>query len=973
MPPRAAVIALPLALLCASCSDEETALAPVASRCAPSLLEATEGACLGEPDAELPLSGLKGEVRVLRDGTGMAHIYARHFEDAFLAQGYLAASDRFIQMELLRRLAGGRLAEILSDADPSLAAQDALYRVIGLERVARAQLEGFPPNSEERRLLDAYASGVTQWIDALKRGEASLPKEIVGLTPSQFRPWTAVDSLLVARFQAFVLSETVETELDATETAAALRTVFRADAANADLAARAGFVRDVFRFAPADPATPLLGFPGAGSEAPRSPRPDLASRGARATEPPLTKALAASRSTRDVLATSKRLLGLDRRDVGSNNWAVSGALTTSGYPMLASDPHLPLSSPAVLWPTHLVVESDGRPQEDLDVAGMAFPGIPGVILGFNRHVAWGATVAFFDVTDVYFETLNADATAVVHDGAEVAVEAFVETVDLADGDDVDVVVKIVPHHGPILPSFGPDHRPLPLDPKVGALSVRWTGFEPTRELSSVLALWRARDVADAKEALREWGPGAQNWVFADDGGNLLYSAQARIPTREAGAFGWDAQSFSGQLPCFVQSGQGGAEWTGFLQEAYVPQALNPSAGFIATANADQVGTTLDNDPGNDTLPNGERGFLSCFYDIGFRQGRINQRLATVEPRSMTLEAMAELQADHRSPLGARLVPRLLSILTLAEQERVGPGTHPELSAVVQSARYQNAAVAEVMTWLASWRDQADYRAESGVDPHDGAALSDDTHAAKATLVFNAFLTRLLARVFADETAQVPVENSSFSPQRGFVDPIALRALLHLLESDPASLATYDPKLGDSRVWDDLNTPVTETRAERFVIALLDGLQGLEKSLGSDRTAWRWGHAHRVTFAPAVPLWFVHIPALDHPVFAGGFPRHGDLHVVDASNYDVRRGLAEELGFGYRSGPAQRFVIEMDPSGPRAMNALPGGVSGDPRSAHFADGAELWRRNQNRPVPFSARDVLAEVEASVALVPQAPAQ
>jgi penicillin amidase len=805
-------------------------------------------------------------------------------------------------------------------------------------------------------MLDAYAAGVNHWLERARDGEESLPPEVVAISVDDIPDWTPGDSLALGRFQQWSLSESLSIELDAQEVADGVRAVFRPDAEDPAIAVRAGILVDLFRFAPADSATVLPGFPGkaAAKELEDDTPPGT----------PLSPDLSQSaRATQRALRASKQLLGFEGRSFGSNNWAVSGALSKSGRALLASDPHLPLSSPSVLWPTHLIVDDPARPSENLDVAGMAFPGIPGVILGFNAHVAWGATVAFFDVTDIYQESLSEDGKAVYFQDQLVPLEEITETIQLPDGDSYDLPVWRVPHHGPILPRFDAEHRALPLDPAAGALSVRWTGFEQTNELATLLGLWRARDVGQVREALKGWGAGAQNWMVADDSGNVLYSAESLIPVRDPRALVWDAQSFSGKIPCLVLPGDGSAEWQGFLDDEFVPQLENPVNGWVATANADQVGTTLDNDPTNDLLPDGEPGFLSCFYDLGFRTGRIQEMLHAAEPASLDLDAMASMQGDDRSTLGPRLLPRLRAVLDVAKDEADHPGTHPALSAVVASARYQAADIPDLAATLGLWADEADFRTPSGLSNDDGTAEGDSAtaNASKATLVFNAWLTRLLGRVFLDEVALVPVQNGSFDSEHGIDDQIALRSLLHLMEVDPATLATYNSAAGDSWLWDDLATPEIESRGERMLTALLDAVDDLNLALGEERDSWRWGALHRVAFASLVPLWLMRIPDLDDPVFSAGFPRHGDAHTVDACQYDMSRAPDEKLSFSYGSGPAQRFVIELDPAGPRARNTLPGGAVWNKSSTHFSDEAERWRRNQNHDVPYSASAVLAAID------------
>jgi len=205
-------------------------------------------------------------------------------------------------------------------------------------------------------------------------------------------------------------------------------------------------------------------------------------------------------------------------------------------------------------------------------------------------------------------------------------------------------------------------------PPVGsALSYRWTGLQPTKEISFVVKMMYAKSVEDVRAAVRDFGVGAQNWVSADTDGNIFYTTQSIIPKRDPRALMWDPKTYTGTLPLFVLPGDGTCEWTGYWDEAYIPHVKNPSEGFLATANGDQVGTTLDNDPSNDKLPNGDNGFLGT-YSEGFRVGRIYERLRAAK-RPMSIDDLASIQADAKSPYGSRLAPILVQMIDYAEEER----------------------------------------------------------------------------------------------------------------------------------------------------------------------------------------------------------------------------------------------------------------------------------------------------------------
>ncbi len=901
------------------------------------------------------LANMSGPVDVIRDTHGIVHIWATNTNDALRVEGYQVAKDRTAQLELLRRFAEGRTAELLGDADPSLIDQDITMRMIGLGRVAKQMYEALPAGSELKAWLDAYADGVSQFNARLQTGDEALPRSMVGVPESAFTPWTGADSLAIGRLESWELAYTGDSEISQTQLAQTAATQFAGTA-------RAGFDVDVMHYAPLDPTLAMSGFPNdpTHTELLPLPRPVTPVRVA----PPV---LAAAQPFVDAVASMRRLLGRYGAR-GSNDWVVGPSLTATGHAMLANDPHLSLSAPSVFWLVQIDSHdpSSSDTSKDLHVMGTAFPGIPGIILGFNQHVAWGATTADYDVTDVYSEKLTPDGSAVVFDGQNVPLQKISEPISVAGGTTVNYDVLVVPQHGPIVPTIV-NHQVVPPDPTQGAMSIRWTGSKPTNELQAVAGYLRARSVEDFRAAVRDFAVGAQNWVVADDQGNIFYTTQSEVPLRDKRAYTWNPTSFTGTIPCMVEPGDGTAEWTGqYLAEAFVPHEKNPKAGYVGTANGDQNGTTLDNDPTNDLLPNGQPIYMACWHDPGFRVGRIHQLIEGLGHK-MTLVDMATIQADHRSALGGKLAPGLLSALADAQAEAATPGTHPDLTAAVSSSRYAAADVPGLMAILTKWGTDS-YDTPPGVSLDDGSLVSDpvQTNDSQATLIFQTWLMRAMQAILGDELTAI----NQNPPPFGYHD---LRAVLtYLLTATPKSLATYNAATGDSALFDDLTTPtVVETRDERQVTSLLDALDFLNGKLGTDRNQWRWGKLHTLRFESLVSLWeTLSIPPIGDSTFPNGFPRHGDGFNIDVGEPDAIVVNLADATFTYSQGPTQRFVIDMNPQGPVAYNVLPGGEIWDNASKHFRDEAELWRRNENHPLPFAHDDVAAAAETRVSYAPVA---
>ncbi|MEO7331155.1 MAG: penicillin acylase family protein [Minicystis sp.] len=904
-------------------------------------------------DEHLVIEHLSAPVDVVRDTFGRPHIYAATAADAMRAEGWLVAKDRGLELEFFRRVSEGRLAEILSQSDPSTIDVDITYRHIGLGRVAKAEYDALPAG-ELKDLMDAYADGVTQVFAKIRTNEFHLPNGVLGIDNTAFTDWTGADSLAIGRLQTHLLSYDADVDLENQIFFDAAHGTFSAGDADPLKAKRAGLERDLFRFAPADPATTTTGYP-------MGVKPASAKVSHRAAKGlPVEKHL-------DLRALAGKYLEarhwsrnrLNPEGFGSNNWAIAADRSATGHALVASDPHLSLIAPSIFWPVSIDVTAPegGDKSQDLKVAGVAFPGIPGIILGHNEHIAWGATVAGYDVSDVYAETLTPDGKSVMYKGKPVAIETIDEVINRQGKAPFTYKVQVVPHHGPIQPTITGDHQVTPADPAAGAVSIRWTGLEATHEIEAVFQLLRAKDVDEARAALKSFGVGAQNWMLGDSKGNVLWTSHANVPVRDPGAFKWDAQKYEGTLPCFVLPGDGTAEWKGYLPDDLVPWEKNPSKGYISTANNDPIGNTLDNDPSNDVLPDGSPMYLASSFDIGFREGRIHTRIEG-HKAPFTTEDLSSIQGDHRSAMGAALTPMLLTAIDHAEAERKAPGAHPALAAVVKDPAYQSALVLTTQSLLEAWGKDADYEASAGIDletnkPLDGTGDSaKEVAAARATLVFNTWLTRFIGRTFGDELSAMKV--------RAGVE-IKAKGLLHLLQSDPTTLATYDAMTGDSALWDDLTTPEVESREERMIRGLLDAFTTLEKIAGPDPLAYRWGAHHSIRFTALISIFgSLSIPPTGDKVFPDGFPRPGDQFSVDACGYGYAP-LDQDPKFTYNHGPSQRFVIDLDPAGPKAWNALPGGAIWDAKSPHFRDEAELWRKNQVHPVPFALADVIAAKE------------
>lgn len=526
--------------------------------------------------------GLKSSVTITRDQHGIPHIRAQNDLDVFFAQGYAHAQDRLWQMELARRTAAGRLAEILG---PSALEQDKFLRTWGFYRAAQAQL---PYLSEfSRQALEAYAAGVNAFI-----AEGNLPWEfaIVGAKPE---PWTPADSLGWGKVIAYELANTWQDEV-----------------VNSRLVEKIGL----------DGLNELL--PPYPSDAPTILQPEDYPARQQGRFPALPGLSAETRGALErvvSLADSLSGLGFDAAQ-GSNNWVISGSRTTTGKPLLANDPHLRFQNPA-LW---YLIDLRGPGYNSL---GASIPGIPGVVLGRNDFVAWGATNAKPDTMDLFI--LEVQEGGYITPGHWVPLTRRSEVIKVKGEAEVQLEVR-ESEYGPLISDLG-NLGSLARDGQ--AVAVAWTGLDPAdTTLDAWLGINRARSGAEFREALRRFVVPMQNFVYADVAGEIGYIAPGRVPRRD-----WD-----GRLPASAAEGQ---RWKGFIPLEELPQVVNPKEGFIVSAN-------------NRILPPGGPD-LSTYVTEVYRAARI-RGLILAQPK-LSPEDMAAIQGDTTSLVAREIRPLLLAL------------------------------------------------------------------------------------------------------------------------------------------------------------------------------------------------------------------------------------------------------------------------------------------------------------------------
>ncbi|MBM7518603.1 penicillin acylase family protein [Nocardioides nitrophenolicus] len=581
---------------------------------------------------ELSISGLDGEVRVLRDDHGIPQIYADSTHDLMLAQGFVHAQDRFFEMDVRRHATAGRLSELFGESGLET---DLVVRTLGWRDVAEKEVALLRPAT--RSALDAYAEGVNAYLEGRSTSQMSLEYSLLGITGLDYQPeqWTAVDSVAWLKAMAWDLRGNLEEEIGRAVATATVGADRAKDlypgypyAEHAPIVQEGGLVGGVF----AQDAT------GAGGSLGRPPLGD----------PATVRALAGVRA---VLAGVPPLLG-QGDGIGSNAWVVDGDHTDTGAPILANDPHLGISLPGV-WTQvglHCRTLSSECPY---DVAGFSFSGVPGVVIGHNRDIAWGFTNLGPDVTDLYVERVTGDTWE--YDGQQLPLTRRTERIEVRDGEDVELTVRST-SHGPLLSDLArfADEDGLEItedglldqvddvaaaqDEGDPAISLAWTALTPRPTADALLALDRASDWTSFRKALSSFAVPGQNVVYADTEGHIGYQATGVVPVRRPGN--------DGRLPAAGWLKE--TDWTGeFVPYDALPSVLDPDSGIIATANQ----AVID--------PTRYPPYLTSDWDLGYRSDRINRLLAADD--ELSVEGMTAIQLDDRSAIGEALTPYLLDV------------------------------------------------------------------------------------------------------------------------------------------------------------------------------------------------------------------------------------------------------------------------------------------------------------------------
>lgn len=477
---------------------------------------------LPDYDAEVKLKGLNGTVEVYRDSFAVPMIVAQTDDDAAFTLGYVHAQERLFQMDIARRAGEGRLSEIFGTKTIPI---DKLFRTIGIYTNVKENYSRL--NLLTKKILDAYSKGVNAYIESNK-GHYQIEFDVLGYDPYEWKP---EHSLVIAKLMAWDLNISWWT-----------------DVAFANLVQKVG----------EEKAEELL--------------PDFPENAPRIIPNILNSVAEIPTGLIEVDRYFRNFAGAAGTHIGSNNWVVNGKKSESGEPIIANDPHLGFSAPGKWY--FVLIRS-----KDWNVEGFTVPGLPAVVIGKNDHIAWAMTNVMADDADFYIEKIDSTGKNYFLNDELLPLTITQDKFTVKDSTDYTFEIKKT-HRGPIVSDVHLYNLFYSKGGKVKpTLSMRWTALEFSDEIYAGLAINLSKNWDDFKEALRHFTVPGQNFIYADDKGNIGYVCAAKLPIRNSAS------------PTMVYDGTTDAnDWKGFVPYEEMPKYFNPPQNFIATAN----NKTVDN-------------------------------------------------------------------------------------------------------------------------------------------------------------------------------------------------------------------------------------------------------------------------------------------------------------------------------------------------------------------------------------------
>jgi len=813
------------------------------------LLDSLFNNSLPPDEGEQKVPGISNQVTVKRDSLGIPFIDAASLDDLVVAMGYVSACDRFAQMEGFRLVGQGRLSEMTG---PAALEMDTYLRAMNVNKAA--EILYVSASADLRRLLDLYSRGVNAYL-----ANNPLPT-IVKLTGHEPEKWEAIDSISVFIVLTLGLAQNLHEEIGILNLAQKIPPE------------KLAWLTPIYpdELLPFEEMEKLKGLDLAGASQELEGLFDAICRVNRLALP----AAAAS-----------------------NNWAVSGKRTESGKPILANDTHLPLVMPS-FW--HLMkVRCPG-----LEGAGVALAGVPGIIAGYNGHIAAGMTMVMADNQDVFLEQLKGkdDGLYYLYKDKWIKTTTRQETIKVKNEEDVVVTIQETVH-GPLMNRIltkSPRHMLVPLqtDQSLG-IAVSWAAFEPDRTMDIFFNIMRAGSV----EGILTWTGSSRtiiplNLVMADEK-DIAWQVTGRFPVRKKGRGLCPSPGWTGEY-----------DWEGFLNPSLHPIVKNPECGYIGTAN-------------NRTVPPDFPYTLSSSWYYPDRARRIDQLIQNAGP--YTPETARAMQLDVYSPFVS----------------------------IIKQAVLNNTTVGQMMS---AWTDKEDKeKGEKGLDAlrnFNGEMRADSAGAAFC----GAFMHCLSENLFADECGGIDtlawkslteIFTMSYSSLH---DHLTIRGQSSPFWDDVTTKAIEQrPQVLAASVLD--------------AVDLLEEKCGPT----ADQWQWGKLHQYKwvtdaSSFSPYMSfLERTGMKFLSSYLDRGPYPAPGDHTTLNVSGYHLGNDFDTWLI------PAMRMIVDFGNEEPLiAINSS--GQSDNPASPHYDDGIQSWLKGEYHRFPFKKEAIEKQFIKTLVLTP-----
>lgn len=535
----------------------------------------------------LIIEGLKEQVEIHFDDQMIPHIFAKNDHDLYFAQGYLTAKDRLWQMDFQTRFASGRLSEVVG---PKAIELDRYQRRMGMSFGAENMIEIAMKDPETNVIMNAYSAGVNAYIHSLKPSQYPIEFKLLNYEPEDWKPVNS--ALLLKLMSATLAGGSNEFYMN-------------------NILQKYGpeITKNLFPDYPfrEDPIIPV------GTKWDFDP-----------VNVPKMPSLDETTTALNINTKEKE------EGIGSNNWAVSGKKTASGYPILANDPHLDLTLPSIWYQIQLA-------STDVNACGVSIPGSPGIVIGFNKDVAWGVTNVGADVLDWYnIKFKDSSKKEYWFDNKWLPVKERIENIKISNGQTVTDTV-LYTHHGPVV--YTSEQRPDNFS-KANNIptghALKWVAHMGSNDIRTFIALNKAKNYTDYRKALTYYNAPAQNFVFASFENDIAITPNGYFPLK------WE-----GQGKFILDGTKPSHDWSGRIPTEHNPTVKNPIRNFVSSANQF---------PSDQSYPY----YLNWEYSGYERSYRINKRLSVMTQANV--DSLQNLQNDNYSILAENILSTLVELV-----------------------------------------------------------------------------------------------------------------------------------------------------------------------------------------------------------------------------------------------------------------------------------------------------------------------